>query len=805
MRLRVAIGGTDVSASIHVDSAHIQQDSREAVSTCDLSYRAPAASRYGTARYGVGVYAAAVREWDELVVWDQDTAGLLFAGFILSVQQAPQGREVRYELACSDWGILFERAVITQSWPAGTPDSTVITDVLAAVPQLSAGVIVPQVGDVGALEYKDARARDILDQICELTGAEWAVGYDGKLNYYRQGSIVAPFGLSDHPNGTSTIGYSLEDYASDFSDAANRILVLGGLTDAGEVRAAAEDLSSQAQYGVLSITLVERNLTDAVTAGVWAQTEVQTRAWPKPTIKVVVWEPGLARGQTVEIEAAQYGLDTSLILRSLEIVIAAPDRRRPVSGHILKYTATLGWRPPDLVYSLRRMQRRPAQPTLAPAQPITPGSIDPGDFASGIAPVYLVSAKPTDWALYPADAVFLNTADNKLYRRTTNDWTAVVNAGEIEGQLQTSQFAPGSITSTILADGSVVTAKIPAGAIQAPQIAASAVTANAIAANSIYSLAIQANAVTAQAIAANAITAGKIAALAIQAGHIAADAVTAGAIAAGAVNANALAANSVAAGKIAAGAVTSTTIAANAVTAGTIAAQAIDSTKLNAFEISVGGGGSKPGRFGVYDGAGSLVALIGDLTGAGVGAYGIWAKVGAFGGTNYSNAPFYTDTGGNLYLRQANLTITASDGSYIQTSPTTFDPTYGTIALNVVKAGDSSAALVSRGVVVRNSSGSAIGALVRDPSFSAGVLALWASGGAQNIVLSGQTGDLSAAGAATIGGLCRAGSFAKTGGSVGVDEFMTIGGVNLRFQGGLYVGHATKEEAEREELNAGRA
>lgn len=744
MRLRVAIGGHDVSYAIFVDSATMHQDSREAVSTCELSFlQVYGLSRYDVSRYNDSayVYEFEVREWEELIVWDQDSTQLLFAGYIVSIQRKQEGPHVRYELDCSDWGILFERALITQSWPAGTPDSTVIADVLRVVPDIRPGVIVTQVGDLGALEFKDARVRDVLDQVCELTGSEWAVSYDAKLNYYRAGSIVAPFALSDQPDGFTSIGYQLDDYASDFSDAANRVLVLGGLTDTGEVRALAENGSSQADYGILSITLVDRNLTDQITADVWAQTEVQTRAFPKPTVKISLFTPGLARGMTVDLEAVKYGLGVSLILRSLDIVIAAPDRTRPVkAGHILKYSATLGWRPPDLIYSLRRMQRRPAQPTNPTPAPALAGSIEADDFAAGIAPVYIVSGRPGDWSKYPADAVFLNTADKKLYRRTGFDWTVAVNTSEIEGQLQTSQFAPGSITSTILADGSVVTAKIPAGAILAPQLAAAAVTANAIAANAITAQAIQANAVTAQAIAANAVTAGKIAALAVLAGNIAADAVTAGTIAAGAVVASAIAAGAVTAGKIAANAVTAGTIAAGAVTATSIQAGTIDSTKLNTTEIAVGYGGDKPGKIGVYN-ASAKVALVGDLSDAGKSAYGIWAKIGAFGGSGYTSAKVYTDDAGNVFIKDANLTITASDGSVIEASPATFDSTYSSIALNVRKPFDCQASVVSRGLVIRDSFSRVIGSMVRSPSNQVVLITLTSlAATTQTIQLDGGTG-----------------------------------------------------------------
>src|SRR4029434_472295 len=166
----------------------------------------------------------------------------------------------------------------------------------------------------------------------------------------------------------------------------NRMLVLGAIGDTGELRATAENLSSQQHYGVLSVTLVDRNLADAATAALWAQTEGDTRSQPKYTLGVTCYVPGLSRGMTVFVEANKFGLSTTLILRSLTIVIMAPDRTRAGSaGHRLKYSATLGSRPPDLVYTLRRMQRRPVQPTTAPAAAIAAGTIEGGDLAAGIA------------------------------------------------------------------------------------------------------------------------------------------------------------------------------------------------------------------------------------------------------------------------------------------------------------------------------------------------------------------------------------------------------------------------------------
>jgi hypothetical protein len=767
MRVRAAVQGVDVSEVTYIESLSIRQDSREAISTCEIQLiQLIAGARYDVALYDQARYSAgiAAQEWQELVLWDQDTGQLLFGGFILSIQQKEEGPYIRHHISASDWGILFERAVMTHTWPAGTPDSTIISDALAQVPDIDAGTIVTQIANVGAIEVKDQRIRDVFDQVCELTGSEWAVSYDGKLNYYKIGSIVAPFGLSDTPNGTTTMPYRLEDYARDFSDAANRVLVLGGLTESGgEIRATANDAGSQSAYGVLSITLVDRNITDAMTASVWATTEVAQRSFPKPTVKASLIIPGLGRGMTVAVEAAKYGLSGSLILRSLEIAIAAPDRSRPVvPGHVLKYTATLGARPPDMVYTLRRMQRRPPERTvLPPAGEIPAGSIDAEDFAAGLAPVFIVNAKPSgaQWDQYPADAVFLNTADRKLYRRIAgNDWTAVVPTSDIEGQIQTPQLAPGSVTTTILADGSVVTAKIPAGAIQEPQIAASAVTANAIAANAIYSEAIQANAVKAINLAANSVVAGKIAALAVVAGNLAADSVTAGTIAAAAVTASA--------------------IAANAVRATHILAGEIDSTKLNATAIDVGGGTGKPGRFNVKDGSGNLVGQIGIIDSAGAGVYGGWFKYLAVGGTGALDAKFKADLSGNLIMNDAQITVThAGSGSQLTTSPTTFDATYSSLYLRIA-TGTDRADFVSRGMVVY-AGGTNCAALVKGTG-NWGELTLSASG-TLKVHLNANTG------------IARADGGFQVGGAVGLNftiNYTKVGGAagTMVFTGGILTG-----------------
>ena len=279
MRLRVSLDGADFSDVVLVDSVTIEQDSTQAISTAQVSFvQMGGVARYDESRYDEAVYGWEVIEWQEIRIWDQDTGQTLFGGFVLEVQRQLDNQHLIYVCSCSDYGIVLERSLKTATWPNGTPDSTIATDLIAGT-GITAGTIVTQVTNLGALEAKDNKVREMLDALCELTGGEWHVTYGGQLNYYRQGSILPPFALSDIPNHTTTQPYQLEDYSSDFTNAANRVVVLGSINGT-ELTAVAQDTVSQARYGVLSGTLVNRNLTDPVTAQLLADTEVAERAWP---------------------------------------------------------------------------------------------------------------------------------------------------------------------------------------------------------------------------------------------------------------------------------------------------------------------------------------------------------------------------------------------------------------------------------------------------------------------------------------------------------------------------------------------
>src|SRR5262245_38086632 len=111
MKVRAYLDGTDISNAILVDGLTITQDSNEAVSTAELAF----VQKYGEARYDQAEYDHAsfrytwnAQEWAQVVISDQDTSQLLFAGYVMSVQRTQDGPHIRVTMQASDWGILFE-------------------------------------------------------------------------------------------------------------------------------------------------------------------------------------------------------------------------------------------------------------------------------------------------------------------------------------------------------------------------------------------------------------------------------------------------------------------------------------------------------------------------------------------------------------------------------------------------------------------------------------------------------------------------------------------------------------------------
>jgi hypothetical protein len=150
----------------------------------------------------------------------------------------------------------------------------------------------------------------------------------------------------------------------------------------------------------------------------------------------------------------------------------------------------------------------------------------------------------------------------------------------------------------------------------------------------------------------------------------------------------------------------------------------VNSDKLNATEISVGGGGGKPGKFGVYGASGGKIGFIGVD-----GSYeGLWASKGRFGGTGPADAVVQiVDTAFNLQITGTTSTV--------KISTQVFDPSYSTIGMQVYDTSNYSTWHVSRGLVLYGPGNAQLAALAKSPTSDRGELVLYTSGDALGYIL----------------------------------------------------------------------
>lgn len=135
-------------------------------------------------------------------------------------------------------------------------------------------------------------------------------------------------------------------------------------------------------------------------------------------------------------------------------------------------------------------------------------------------------------------------------------------------------------------------------------------------------------------------------------------------------------------------------IMVNSIVAGTVQSGSISTTDLNTTEIKVGGGGSKPGQFGVYNASNTLIGWVGTNG----GNEGAWFKTISIGGTGYSSGIVKADSSGNVTIVGATLslvtgTVTSSVNNYI-------DATYGTMALQCIDSSTFASIVTPRAFII---------------------------------------------------------------------------------------------------------
>lgn len=777
MNVIILINGQDVTETALLQDTRINYDTTRRITTASITVMGRAFARlakYDSAHYDKDAYALTIADLYEVTILDgRDGTTKLFDGQISTIEMVQADTptfDLFYKCSLNDWTAWLDRTICYDSqfngltFPAS--DQQIITTLIGHfLPAIKLGSIASIVPTIQAYQWLSKSCRQVLDDMAALSMGEWGVDFNATL-YYRLASNApaAPYALSTSADNVTSFPVKVDGYKHDFSNPINQCFVRGAV-DSGTgvaVQASYSDPVSVQQYGTYAQAIIDTSITTAYDASLKAKSTVLQYAYPVETGNFTVWGyDWLKIGMAVSITEDNLGLSGTYIVRALTM--------QWTDKGLVQYAAQFGAMQPDLETLLRLIAQRTAWASAQPQAGVpVPGSVTNASIGPGGLTAQVIGSVNASSITGQIQASQIGTVNaSTLVGQVQASQITTVNATSIQGAISAGQI--GSVNATTI-QGVIVSSQVAAGIVDSLSKYAAAlrpvpiVTAFPTLPNANYPggayfynsstgyfyqvsadgttyaqssnpSSVQMNFYAIGMMSASSIT-GLIAAA--QIGSITAGQITGqvqasqintvnasqivGTLTAtqiGSVNATAISGliqatqiNTVNATQIA-GSITAsqiTSVNASTINGGITSGQI---TTVNAGTITLGSmsvGGTGAQAINVYNGSSGLIAQIGVLSG---GGYGGWFQVFGAGGTNYSTANVYTDTGGNLFMRQVSFNMTVSSYSIIMT-PSTFDPSYSTLSIQVSGGGDA-AWHVSRGMLLYTGS-TYIGSFVRAPS-----------------------------------------------------------------------------------------
>ena len=173
----------------------------------------------------------APREWQEISVTDSD-GNILFGGYVVTVKKVSNGTngDNDYDLGCTDHGAYLEKVFVKEEYEDKT-DKEILADIFTGEADLAAfdgATYVNTVQTFPQVRFNRKSVREVLNWLCDQTGAHWYCDYSKKLHYFSSEESRAPFDVSDNPSDTSDKNYFGLVNDIDGSGLVNLVEVVGG-------------------------------------------------------------------------------------------------------------------------------------------------------------------------------------------------------------------------------------------------------------------------------------------------------------------------------------------------------------------------------------------------------------------------------------------------------------------------------------------------------------------------------------------------------------------------------------------------
>lgn len=335
MRIRITIGGDDWTDRCIISETQIETGSDGAVSSATLRVEVEGAD---AAYYDSAFYDTASYDGVELptlalvpvIIEEADVSppNVIFRGEVVrGKKETLRTGFAMWRLECAGFERVLDETSLTNTW-ANKSDQVIIQEAFAAeAPEIAVtSATIDEIQTNLYLDATDFTLRDVLEAMQSVSGARICLTPDRVLYYSLDSSATipaAPFDIDvEFPDETTTLSPigSLTPDTIDFTKIANHVTVIGGYKDGGtRATAAAQDATSQTEYGVRKRVLVENGLLTNDLCQARAEAELLQWANPQRYGQFVVRQDGLRAGQKIHITARHLNVDSDFVIRRLSM------------------------------------------------------------------------------------------------------------------------------------------------------------------------------------------------------------------------------------------------------------------------------------------------------------------------------------------------------------------------------------------------------------------------------------------------------------------------------------------------------
>lgn len=213
---KLKIDSNDLTASWRHDKSKVQAAVGQRINTADLIIEDTTGS-------------ISITELDEVILSNNAETIRYFAGQVGKVQIDLEGITKVFKLKCYDYTKFVDMIIINEVYEDQTAAAILSSAFSEYASDFNATTYVETGYTFDRLVCNRISLARLVKILADKCGFDWYVDYDKNLHFFHQEAAeVAPFGLSDSPDNSTTYPYEMTKYEKDGLNVINRVTVRGG-------------------------------------------------------------------------------------------------------------------------------------------------------------------------------------------------------------------------------------------------------------------------------------------------------------------------------------------------------------------------------------------------------------------------------------------------------------------------------------------------------------------------------------------------------------------------------------------------